>query len=326
MKFWSTLGMVALTAAMAFTGADAEAKRMGGGKSMGKQSSNVTQREAAPASAGAAKPAAPAAAPTATPAPKKPWGAMLGGLAAGLGLAWLASSLGLGAGMAQFLGFALAALAIMLVAGFVMRYLKSRREGTGPASASPFAFQGAGATPAQDYSPAHVGNDASARPWERTGAAFEASTPEPVTRGGSMIGSALLGSQSWGVPAGFDTDGFLGACKTNFVTLQDAWDRSDISALRSMMTDEMLDQIKAQLAERESHTGGVVNKTDVLRLDAQLLGIEETDTVYMASVEFSGMISEDVSAGPSPFREVWNMTKPRNGAGGWLVAGVQALQ
>jgi predicted lipid-binding transport protein (Tim44 family) len=110
------------------------------------------------------------------------------------------------------------------------------------------------------------------------------------------------------------------------VTLQGAWDRSDISALREMMTDEMLDQIKTQLAERESHTGGVVNKTDVLRLDAQLLGIEETDTVYMASVEFSGMISEDVSAGPSPFREVWNMTKPRNGAGGWLVAGVQALQ
>ena len=323
MKIWSTLFVVALTAAMAFTGADAEAKRMGGGKSVGKQSSNVTQREAAPSSA---KPAAPAAAPAATPAPKKPWGAMLGGLAAGLGLAWLASSLGLGEGMAQFMGFALAALAIMLVAGFVMRYLKKRREGAGQASASPFAFQGAGATPARDYSPANVGNDASARPWERTGTAFEASAPEPAAQGGSMIGSALLGAQSWGVPAGFDADGFLSACKTNFVTLQDAWDRSDISALRSMMTDEMLDQIKTQLAERESHTGGVVNKTDVLRLDAQLLGIEETEMVYMASVEFSGMISEDVSAGPSPFREVWNMTKPRNGAGGWLVAGVQALQ
>ncbi|MEY3486510.1 MAG: hypothetical protein RL075_515 [Pseudomonadota bacterium] len=323
MKIWSTLFVVALTAAMAFTGADAEAKRMGGGKSVGKQSSNVTQREAAPSSA---KPAAPAAAPTATPAPKKPWGAMLGGLAAGLGLAWLASSLGLGEGMAQFMGFALAALAIILVAGFVMRYLKSRREGTGQASASPFAFQGAGATPARDYSPANVGNDASARPWERTGTAFEASAPAPAAQGGSMIGSALLGAQSWGVPAGFDTDGFLSACKTNFVTLQDAWDRSDISALRAMMTDEMLDQIKTQLAERESHTGGVVNKTEVLRLDAQLLGIEETDALYMASVEFSGMISEDVSAGPSPFREVWNMTKPRNGAGGWLVAGVQALQ
>lgn len=324
MKIWSTLSLVALTVAMVFTGADAEAKRMGGGKSVGKQSSNVTQREAAPA---AAKPAAPAAAPAAA-APKRPWGAMLGGLAAGLGLAWLASSLGFGEGMAQFMTFALAALAIMLVVGFVLRYLKSRREGAGQASESPFAFQGAGASPAPGYSPANVGNDASARPWERASTAFEASPAASGTaaQGGSMIGSALLGAQTWGVPAGFDSEGFLAACKTNFVTLQGAWDRSDISALREMMTDEMLDQIKTQLAERESHTGGTVNKTDVLRLDAQLLGIEETTEVYLASVEFSGMIREDESAGPSPFREVWNMSKPRHGAGGWLVAGVQALQ
>jgi predicted lipid-binding transport protein (Tim44 family) len=324
MKIWSTLSLVALTVAMVFTGADAEAKRMGGGKSVGKQSSNVTQREAAPA---AAKPAAPAAAPAAA-APKRPWGAMLGGLAAGLGLAWLASSLGFGEGMAQFMTFALAALAIMLVVGFVLRYLKSRREGAGQASESPFAFQGAGASPAPGYSPANVGNDASARPWERASTAFEASPAANGTsaQGGSMIGSALLGAQTWGVPAGFDSEGFLAACKTNFVTLQGAWDRSDISALREMMTDEMLDQIKTQLAERESHTGGTVNKTDVLRLDAQLLGIEETTEVYLASVEFSGMIREDESAGPSPFREVWNMSKPRHGAGGWLVAGVQALQ
>ena len=93
-----------------------------------------------------------------------------------------------------------------------------------------------------------------------------------------------------------------------------------------MMTDDMLEQIKTQLADRETHTGGVSNKTEVVVLDAKLLGIEELSDVYMASVEFSGMIKEDASAGASPFREVWNMTKSRNGSGGWLVAGVQALQ
>jgi predicted lipid-binding transport protein (Tim44 family) len=141
-----------------------------------------------------------------------------------------------------------------------------------------------------------------------------------------MIGSALAGAQSWGVPAGFDVDGFLGAAKRNFVTLQDAWDRADVSLLRSMMTDGMVDEIRTQLADRAGHTGGVVNKTDVVMLDAKLLGIEELPDVYLASVEFSGMIREDDSAGPSPFREVWNMTKPTDGSGGWLVAGVQALQ
>jgi len=144
--------------------------------------------------------------------------------------------------------------------------------------------------------------------------------------GGSMIGSALGGAQSWGVPTGFDADGFLTAAKRNFVTLQDAWDRADVGSLRAMMTDGMLGEIKSQLAERETHTGGQPNKTEVVMLDAKLLGIEELPDVYMASVEFSGMIREDASAGPSPFREVWNMTKPTNGSGGWLVAGVQALQ
>ena len=70
----------------------------------------------------------------------------------------------------------------------------------------------------------------------------------------------------------------------------------------------------------------MVNKTEVVMLNAQLLGIEELSDVYMASVEFSGMIREDASASPSPFREVWNMTKPKSGNSGWLVAGVQALQ
>jgi predicted lipid-binding transport protein (Tim44 family) len=61
-------------------------------------------------------------------------------------------------------------------------------------------------------------------------------------------------------------------------------------------------------------------------LDAQMLGIEEVGSSYMASIEFSGLIREDAAAGPTPFREVWNMTKPKDGSLGWLVAGVQALQ
>jgi len=323
MKIWTVL----LVAALTLTGFNAEAaRRLGGGKSIGQQSSNVTQRQAAPATPAApaqnATNAAPKPAPAAAPAPKRPWGAMLGGLAAGLGLAWLAHSLGMGEGMGQFLMFALLAMAVMMGMSWFMR-----RRTAAAAPQTPFAFQGAGGstvpvTEAKPYRPENVGNDASARPWERSSMAFDASS----TAGGSMIGSALTGSQSWGIPAGFDTEGFLTAAKTNFVTLQVAWDKSDITTLRSMMTDGMLGEIQAQLAERESHPGASPNRTDVVMLEARLLGIEETSDEYLASVEFSGMIREEPSAGPSPFREVWNMTKPVNGSRGWLVAGVQALQ
>ena len=152
--------------------------------------------------------------------------------------------------------------------------------------------------------------------------AFEAGSPG----GSSMIGSALKGSQNWGIPAGFDSEGFLAAAKTNFVTLQVAWDKSDIAALRAMMTDTMLREIQAQLADREAQPGSGPNRTDVVMLEARLLGVEESAEEYLASVEFSGMIREEPAASPSPFREVWNMTKPKSGSSGWLVAGVQALQ
>ncbi|MGQ0708204.1 MAG: Tim44 domain-containing protein [Rhodoferax sp.] len=335
MKIWSVVVAVALS--LGAVHADA-AKRFGGAKSIGKQSSNVTQREAAPgAQPGAPAPAQGAAAapntaarapgaptqPVAGVQPKRPWGAMLGGLAAGLGLAWLASSLGLGEGLANVM----TVLMLLAVLGLAVGWLLRRRAApAAPALAYPAgAGGGTGFAHSKPYNPRNVGNDASARPWERNSMAFDASSVAAGSAGGSMIGSALTGTQSWGIPAGFDTEGFLKAAKTHFVTLQGAWDRSDMTTLRSMMTDEMLAEIQSQLAERERQGGSGTNQTDVVMLEAHLLGIEELPAEYMASVEFSGMIREEPSSGPSPFREVWNMTKPKAG-GGWLVAGVQALQ
>ena len=302
---------------------DAQAARLGGGKSFGRQSGNVMQRQATPPPAAPAQSAQPAqaagtAGAGAAKAAPKPWGAMLGGLAAGLGLAWLAQSLGLGPAFANVLLVLLVVVAVLAVVGLL-------RRGRASAQAGGLAYQGAGAAnpvmPRQ-YNPTKIGNDASARPWETQPAQFDAGGG---SAGGSIIGSALRGSQGWGVPSDFDVEGFIAAAKRNFITLQDAWDHSDIPALRAMMTDGMLAEIQSQLAERERGAPGEVNKTEVVMLEAQLLGIEELDDVYMASVEFSGMIREDPSAGPNPFREVWNMTKPRSGRGGWLVAGVQAL-
>lgn len=303
------------------------ARRMGGGKSIGQQSSNVTQREAVrpQAPAAPAQQAAPATAPKPAPAPaaaapKKPWGAMLGGLAAGLGLAWLAHSLGFGEAFGNVLMVLLFALLAMVVIGMVLR----RRNPTAPR----VAYQGAGASAEQpaslkQYNPEKVGNDASARPWEGQSTRFDSAS---VAETGSMIGAGLRGPQGWGIPGDFDVDGFVDAAKRNFITLQDAWDRSDMAMLRSMMTDAMVAEIQSQLAEREAQFPGRPNKTEVVMLEAKLLGIEDLQDAYMASVEFNGMIREEPSAGPSPFREVWNMTKPKSGGSGWLVAGVQALQ
>lgn len=311
MKFWTVL----LACALALGTMDADAARLARGGSIGRQSANVTQRQAVPAPAPRQAQPAPPPATTATPqAPRRPWGGILGGLAAGLGLAWLAHTLGLGAGFGPVLLIAL----VVLLGAAAMAAMRRRSQG--------YAYEAPGSTydspiSPRQYNPEKIGNDASARPWESGFDPNEAG----VRIGSGLRPHALEGSQQWGVPAGFDTEGFLRSAKRNFVTLQDAWDRGDVATLRGMMTDDMLGEIRKQLAERERQ-GGAPNQTEVVLLEAQLLGIEDAAGDYLASVEFSGMVREEPSAGPSPFREVWNMAKPKDGSAGWLVAGVQALQ
>jgi len=331
-----TLWPLVLALSLALVHHTADAKRLGGGGALGKRSGNVTQREAArqpqqnpqqPQNAGQQNAAAQQGGKAAAAQASRPWGSMLGGLAAGMGLAWLAQHLGLGAEFGQFLLLGLLAAAIMAAVGWM------RRRANAPArAASPLAFQGAGSGN-QDSASHKIGNDASARPWEYSGGSHfsghgGAGSSAPGVRIGvalagntSPASTTLGGTQNWGIPEGFDAAGFLAAARRNFTALQAAWDQADLSVLRAMMTDAMLTEVREQLQAR----GAAPNQTDVVALDAQLLGIEEQAGEYIASVEFSGMIREDAATGPRPFREVWNMSKAKNG-GGWLVAGLQAFE
>ena len=276
---------ILLVGMMAFASASAEAsKRMGGGKSVGQQSSNVSKKQAAPPAQATPPTAAPAA------APGRPWGAMLGGLAAGLGLAWLASSLGLGAAFGNILMALLIGVAVLAVIGWFMR----KRMNT--SNENNLAYQGNNAPSSNMFNPYNQ--------------------PTRFSRG-SMIGSALA-TTTWTIPAGFDIAGFESAAKQNFVLLQAAWDRADVATLGGMMTDVMLKEIQQQLAAREVGP----HRTAVVSLEAKLLGIEETDADYIASVEFTGVIQENVGAEAEAFEEVWNMTKSKS-AGGWVLAGIQ---
>jgi len=303
-KFFSVL--LALVVSFSCLTAEA-AKRMGSGKSVGQQSNNVSQTQGAKPAQNAT-PASPAAAPAAAPQ-SRPWGAMLGGVAAGLGLAWLASSMGFGAELGQFMMFGLIALGIMLVVGYFMR--RRAASNTSDVNTSHLALQGAGATP----------------PAQQQTTQFNRHPTAASATSDSMIGSAVSQFQpTWSIPAGFDSEGFVSKAKENFVIMQDAWDRSDTASLRNLMTDEMLTQIKAQIDERDATTAvGQMTKTEVVTLDAKLLGIEESAQGHLASVEFSGTIREEIGVQPETFKEVWNMSLSKTANSGWLVAGIQAI-
>src|SRR5574337_570770 len=173
MKIW-TLMVLVLALTLGLASHDADARRLGGGRSIGQQSGHVTQREAARAPANTANsaqnanqaaPAQPGAVPAGAAAqPRRPWGGLLGGIAAGLGLAWLAHTLGFGAEFGQVLLIGL----IVLVALAAWGALARSRRAAATGGSRPLAFEAAVPAPVtpRQYSPNNVGNDASARPWE----------------------------------------------------------------------------------------------------------------------------------------------------------------
>ncbi|RPH44918.1 MAG: Tim44 domain-containing protein [Burkholderiales bacterium] len=323
--FW--IALIALFAATTIGLADAEAKRMASGKSVGKQApSGVMQRDASPSSpsgaapAGAsAAPAAPAAAaapsaaaaarPAAAPAAAaaasggKRWLAPLAGLAAGLGLAALASHLGFGDELASFMLIALLAM----VALVVVRMIMSRRA----AAAAPQRPAYAGA-----YGYTGLGQEASVPNYQPVPAAA-ASREQPI----DTVRAAAQPVVSGNVPAGFDAEGFVRNAKVYFVRLQAAFDAGDTADLREFTSPEMFAELKLEIDERN----GAPNQTDVVTLDAQLLGVESGSAEHLASVRFSGMLREQPNAAPEAFDEVWNFERPASGQGGWVLAGIQQL-
>lgn len=296
------LVIVMAISTLALTIPQAEARRMGGSSSFGKQSSNVTRQAPARQSQATNAAAAPGAAAAAKPA--SPWKGILGGALLGLGLGALLSHFGMGGALASMIStllmVALFAMAAMFIYRMWMRN-KNGNAGTQPAYAG--AYDAGNNTPI-------IGSriDAQGQPAALQSVPFasgsNANTSEQAT---------------WSIPSDFDVPGFLRNTKTYYIRLQAAWDRADINDIREFTTPEMFGELRLQLQER----GATPNVTDVVSLDAELLGIETSGNAYLASVKFSGMIKESEQAPAEAFTEVWNLSKPQEGQGGWVLAGIQ---
>jgi predicted lipid-binding transport protein (Tim44 family) len=121
--------------------------------------------------------------------------------------------------------------------------------------------------------------------------------------------------------ADIDVQELLRLARLSFVAVQDAWDRADVAAIGALATSQLMADLQCQLAER----GTRANHTEVLELDARLLGWEELHEAFVASVEFSGLIREGLGDAAAPFRELWLLASMKPAAFDWKLARVQSL-
>jgi len=263
----------------------AEAARLGGGRSFGMQRQSISPRPAPTRQAAPVAPTAPVGVPTATP--KRNWMGMVGGLAAGLGIAALLSHFGMGAGMTNFLMIVL----LVMAAIFVFKLLFRRTTPPVQAAGYPETLR------------------------------YSAVDDSPAATASNVVPIGALAAGAANVPADFDSEGFLRIAKVNFVRLQAANDAKNLDDIRDFVSPELHAEIKLQMDER----GDIAQRTDVVTLNAELLEVATEGNRHIASVHFSGMIREAADAAAAPFDEVWNLSKPTDGSKGWIIAGIQQV-
>ena len=305
--FLLCLGMVSIDA-------DA-ARRFGGGGNLGRQRPAPTMREAPREAAPAAPSSSRATQPQATPAPGMPpprpsfmqrWG----GLLTGLGLGALLGSVFGGHGGAFGSLFMLLILAV-LVFGVIRLFAGARRA----AARERPAYGGSGNL-----------YEGHARDVPDAGAA--ASRPAFSGIGSAIPGHTAANEPAMnGLPAGpeptvlqpGEVEPFLRVAKTSFIRLQAANDAGDLDDIRDYTTPEMYAEIAMQVRDRHG-----AQKTEVVDLDAELVGTGVDDPYAYASVRFKGALREVPTGDTETFDEIWNVRRklsdPRSP---WLIAGIQ---
>lgn len=272
---------------------DAEAKRLSSGgmkRSVPTQPAPQTPpaqpaapQQAAPGKQAAAAPTAPAA------APKRSWLGPIAGLAAGLGLAALASHLGFGGELANFMTLLLLGIVAFIAIRFLMRRFASPKPQLAGANGANF----------RDAEPA----------WNPA--------PAAAAAGGAAAGATAAAAVPQGaVPADFDAAGFEKIAKQVFIRLQAANDAGDQGDLRRFTTPQMYASIQQELLER----GGQTQRTEVLQLDARVVDVATENGQQIVSVRFWGLVREQSEQAATDFDEVWHLTQSGEG---WLIAGIQ---
>lgn len=321
-KLIVTLSAAAFAAGAAFTPLDADAKRLGSGKTTGmqRQSTDAPAQSGTPAQPGAPtqnQGTAPAQNPAAVPGAaatagataaaqsKRSWMGPLAGLAAGLGLAALASYLGFGEELATMLMIGL--LVMLALAAF--GWWKMRKAmSSGAAAGGSFGHMnlaGAGAPAPNQWSQPQT-----AQPQQPGSSLFRTAFNE-------QNGGATAAPRQLELPPGFDLASFERTAKLIFLRMQEANDAGQVEELRKFTTPELFASLRLDVMERS----GKAQRTEVPELTAQVVDTARENGQSVITVRYHGRVIEDGQS--ETFDELWHLTQPADGSRDWLIAGIQ---
>ncbi|MGO1247044.1 MAG: Tim44 domain-containing protein [Oceanisphaera sp.] len=265
------------------TAFDAEARKMGGGRSFGKSFKTAPAQPAKQQAAGKNT-----AGQTQTP---KKSGGMMGGLLGGLLAGGLFAAL-LGSG--AFSGLQM--MDFLLIAGLAFVAFKifgALRKGKAPASRA--AYSG----PQQFEAPQQPVTPMSAAPAGASGGFAPSDVP-------------------FNLPPGFDMQAFLQGSREHYRTLQEAWNTNDLEKIREYVSPALFNDLSQ---ERATLTGD--QHTEVMFVDAELVRADHTSYHAQVSLKFSGRYRDSQEAIEQDINEVWHLERDLTQENApWLIVGL----
>jgi predicted lipid-binding transport protein (Tim44 family) len=274
---------------------EAEARRMGGGKSFGRS----YQTAPAPSRSNADAPARKQ-----DMAGKQAPGAgrgMMGGLLGGLLVGGLFAALFAGG---AFEGLQMMDILIIAALAFVIfKLIRGMRQGPAPARGPQPAYAGAGQqTPSQSSSPQPV-----------FGARREAPVDAPVS-------SAAAHAVPFNLPLGFDTPAFLDGAKDHYRILQDAWNKNDLPKIQEYVTPELYADLQAERAALPAQ-----QHTEVLSVSAELVRADQQFGNAEVSIRFVGRYRDTVEGVEEDFVDIWHLERDYSKDDApWFITGIQS--
>lgn len=317
----------------------AEAKRMGGGKSFGMSRSNSS------ASRSNSRPATPP--PQQQTAPQRSGPGVGGMVAAGVAGAAIgavaanamaddndpttsadpttATENGAAASTAQpeeKKGFGWLWIIISAIAAFfIFRRFSAKKAAANNGASNPFAPNTSSSNrqslnPSANSGPFARGNNAAPTgPFSGNSAGGNNTNIFGQSVGATVGTGSAFSNNGNQLADGTEPAAFLRQARAKFLHLQSMNSSSNVEEVRRYFTPDMYTAIRQDILSNDDFA-------EFPQLSAQVLESSQENGQYIASVEFSGTVSESVNAQPVPFTEVWHFVKAQNSSE-WLVAGIQ---
>lgn len=307
MKIGAILAILLLVCAALSLPDNADAARMGGGKSFGSRPS-MSQPAQRPATTQRQQTNQQMPGAAAKPGLFGGMGGLFGGLLAGTMLGSLLSGGGLGGG-GGFMDILLIAILAFIGWKLFQRFRARPQPQAQGADGSTFRQNTA---PMQE--PLQQTTTGQGGMWDRMRNAAGAA---------GMTGAAVTPQSmdaSVDVPAGFDVDEFLRGAKMAYTRMQQAWDKRDLNDIAQFATKAVMRELEAQAAADPN-----VSHTEIMMINAQLAGAESEGDNMRAQVYFDVLMREDPNQQtPENVREIWHFLRIGQN-GNWKLDGIQQV-